>query len=184
MFTGSFSFLFLGLLGDVGRGKAGRGVLGQEFPQERSDPEGWRRELLARSAQAEAVLPEAPAGEPLSTLGLSGIKITLDGDRGTHDLVRIRRGGQGTFDACMKAVRLLLKHGIQLNLGGNFQPGFSQTTTIVPSNDLGLTFNATLANPFPSGVTQPAICSEPFLSAMVSSVTLVPGNESVCGASN
>jgi carboxypeptidase family protein/TonB-dependent receptor-like protein len=41
-------------------------------------------------------------------------------------------------------------------ISGNFQPGFSQTTTIVPSNDLGLTFNATLANPFPSGVTAPA----------------------------
>src|SRR5262245_15418742 len=41
-------------------------------------------------------------------------------------------------------------------ISGNFQPGFSQTTTIVPSNDLGLTFNATLANPFPSGVIPPA----------------------------
>ena len=41
-------------------------------------------------------------------------------------------------------------------ISGNFQPGFSQTTTIVPSNDLGLTFNSTLANPFPSGVVAPA----------------------------
>ena len=41
-------------------------------------------------------------------------------------------------------------------ISGNFQPGFSQTTIIVPSNDLGLTFNATLANPFPSGVVAPA----------------------------
>ncbi len=41
-------------------------------------------------------------------------------------------------------------------ISGNFQPGFSQTSTIVPSNDLGLTFNSTLANPFPSGVVAPA----------------------------
>jgi hypothetical protein len=41
-------------------------------------------------------------------------------------------------------------------ISGNFQPGFSQTTTIVPSNDLGLTFNATLSNPFPSGVVEPS----------------------------
>jgi hypothetical protein len=41
-------------------------------------------------------------------------------------------------------------------IAGNFQPGFSQTTTIVPSNDLGLTFSGTLANPFPSGVIPPA----------------------------
>jgi hypothetical protein len=41
-------------------------------------------------------------------------------------------------------------------IGGVFQPGFSQSTPIVASNDLGLTFNATLANPFPSGVIAPA----------------------------
>jgi TonB dependent receptor len=41
-------------------------------------------------------------------------------------------------------------------IAGDFQPGFSQTTTLVPSNNLGLTFNATLANPFPSGVLAPA----------------------------
>ncbi len=41
-------------------------------------------------------------------------------------------------------------------IGGVFQPGFSQSTPIVASNDLGLTFNATLANPFPSGVLAPA----------------------------
>ena len=35
-----------------------------------------------------------------------------------------------------------------------------------------------------TGVTQPAICSEPFLSAMVSNVRLVAGKESFCGVSN
>jgi hypothetical protein len=39
---------------------------------------------------------------------------------------------------------------------GNFQPGFSQTTPIVPSLDTGLTFQANLANPYPSGVILPA----------------------------
>jgi carboxypeptidase family protein len=41
-------------------------------------------------------------------------------------------------------------------IAGNFQPGFSQSTSLVPSNDLGLTFNATLTNPFPNGVIAPA----------------------------
>jgi uncharacterized protein len=59
----------------------------------------------------------------LRELGLRWVKITLDGDRATHDLVRIRRGGQGTFDRCMQAVRLLLQHGVQVNIGGNFQDG-------------------------------------------------------------
>jgi hypothetical protein len=36
------------------------------------------------------------------------------------------------------------------------QQGFSQRTTLVPSLDNGLTFQATLANPFPSGFIQPA----------------------------
>jgi Carboxypeptidase regulatory-like domain/TonB dependent receptor-like, beta-barrel len=47
-------------------------------------------------------------------------------------------------------------YAVPFIIAGNFQPGFSQTTAIVPSNDLGLTFNATLANPFPSGVIAPA----------------------------
>src|SRR5205814_130516 len=34
--------------------------------------------------------------------------------------------------------------------------GFSQTTTLVPTNDTYLTPYATLANPFPQGIQQPA----------------------------
>jgi Carboxypeptidase regulatory-like domain len=41
-------------------------------------------------------------------------------------------------------------------IAGNFQPGFSQTTTLVPSLDNGLTFRGTLSNPFPDGVTDPS----------------------------
>jgi hypothetical protein len=39
---------------------------------------------------------------------------------------------------------------------GNFQPGFSASTPIVPSLDNGLTFRANLANPFTDGVSDPA----------------------------
>jgi hypothetical protein len=38
---------------------------------------------------------------------------------------------------------------------GNFQPGFSQSTPIVPTLDAGLTFRANLVNPFPDGVQDP-----------------------------
>ena len=41
-------------------------------------------------------------------------------------------------------------------IAGNFQPGFSQSTSIVPTLDRGLTFPATLANPFPDGVIAPS----------------------------
>ena len=36
-----------------------------------------------------------------------------------------------------------------------YQQGFSQRTTLVPSLDNGLTFRATLANPFPDGLLEP-----------------------------
>ena len=39
---------------------------------------------------------------------------------------------------------------------GNFQPGFSQSTSIVPTLDNGLNLRASLASPFPDGVVQPA----------------------------
>jgi Carboxypeptidase regulatory-like domain/TonB dependent receptor-like, beta-barrel len=39
---------------------------------------------------------------------------------------------------------------------GTFQPGFSQSTPIVASPDNGLTFQASLFNPFPNGVLDPA----------------------------
>ena len=38
-------------------------------------------------------------------LGLNGIKITLDGDRDTHNRMRPLRGGQGTFDKIIANVR-------------------------------------------------------------------------------
>jgi hypothetical protein len=41
-------------------------------------------------------------------------------------------------------------------IAGNFQPGFSQTTSLVPTLDRGLTFPATLSNPFPDGVQAPS----------------------------
>jgi Carboxypeptidase regulatory-like domain len=39
---------------------------------------------------------------------------------------------------------------------GNFQPGFSASTPIVPSLDNGLTFRANLVDPYTDGVTDPA----------------------------
>src|SRR5262249_151124 len=37
--------------------------------------------------------------------GLNGIKITLDGDRDTHNRMRPLRGGQGTFDRIIENIR-------------------------------------------------------------------------------
>jgi len=45
---------------------------------------------------------------------------------------------------------------IPFGVDGVFQPGYSQTTSIVPTLNSGLTFVASLANPFPNGVTPPS----------------------------
>ncbi|MDQ3711423.1 MAG: TonB-dependent receptor [Acidobacteriota bacterium] len=39
-------------------------------------------------------------------------------------------------------------------IGAIFQPGFSTPTTVTPSSNNGLTFGATLLNPFPSGIRE------------------------------
>ena len=41
----------------------------------------------------------------LLPLGLNGVKITLDGDRDTHNRMRPLRGGQGTFDRIIENIR-------------------------------------------------------------------------------
>ncbi len=51
--------------------------------------------------------------------GLNGIKITLDGDRDTHNRMRPLRGGQGTFDRIVENVRKVAGR-CRISIGGNF----------------------------------------------------------------
>jgi carboxypeptidase family protein/TonB-dependent receptor-like protein len=51
-------------------------------------------------------------------------------------------------------------YSIPFIISGVLQPGFSQNTSLVPTDDQGLTFRATLANPYPAGVLQPAGASQ------------------------
>lgn len=55
----------------------------------------------------------------LVPFGLTGVKITLDGDRATHDRLRPLRGGQGTFDRIVANMRAIAPK-VRLSLGGNF----------------------------------------------------------------
>jgi uncharacterized protein len=57
--------------------------------------------------------------ERLNRLGLNGIKITLDGDRDAHNRARPLRGGQGTFDKIIAAVREVAPL-TRIAVGGNF----------------------------------------------------------------
>jgi uncharacterized protein len=51
--------------------------------------------------------------------GLNGVKVTLDGDRETHNRMRPLRGGQGTFDKIVQNVRQVA-HKVAISIGGNF----------------------------------------------------------------
>src|SRR5687767_12759768 len=51
--------------------------------------------------------------------GLYGVKITLDGDRDTHNRMRPLRGRQGTFDRIIENVRRVAPK-VAITIGGNF----------------------------------------------------------------
>jgi uncharacterized protein len=55
----------------------------------------------------------------LLPFGLAGMKITLDGDRETHNRMRPLRGKQGTFDRIIENMRRVA-HKVPLTIGGNF----------------------------------------------------------------
>ena len=55
----------------------------------------------------------------LNPLGLSGVKVTLDGDRETHDRMRPLRGGQATFDKIVDNIRQVADR-CNIAIGGNF----------------------------------------------------------------
>jgi uncharacterized protein len=48
-----------------------------------------------------------------------GVKVTLDGDRDTHNRMRPLRGGQGTFDKILSNVRQVADR-CRISIGGNF----------------------------------------------------------------
>ena len=55
----------------------------------------------------------------LEPFGLNNVKITLDGERQTHDRMRPLRGGQGTFDRIIDNIRRVA-HRCNISIGGNF----------------------------------------------------------------
>jgi uncharacterized protein len=55
----------------------------------------------------------------LNQYGLHGVKITLDGDRDTHNRMRPLRGRQGTFDRIVENVRRVANK-VPITIGGNF----------------------------------------------------------------
>ena len=58
----------------------------------------------------------------LKPFGLNGFKVTLDGDRDTHDRMRPLRGGQATFDKIIENIRRV-SGTCNIAIGGNFDEG-------------------------------------------------------------
>jgi uncharacterized protein len=44
------------------------------------------------------------------------VGLSIDGPRAEHDAYRVRRGGRGSFDAAVRAWRLLRRHGVDVNV--------------------------------------------------------------------
>ena len=74
---------------------------------------------MATSIITNGLLLTEEVVDRLLPSGLSGVKITLDGDRATHDRMRPLRGGQGTFDKIIENVRRVADR-VSIAVGGNF----------------------------------------------------------------
>lgn len=99
-----------------------------------------RKDLIVRTAQVFSASMRARAGtfewsmttngvlldqafaRELRRFGDGSIKITLDGDRETHDAARVRRDGSGTFDRIFRNAQAAAPL-VRLRVGGNFLPG-------------------------------------------------------------
>jgi uncharacterized protein len=75
------------------------------------------RQVISLITNGLLLTPEVV--DRLTPYGLFGVKITLDGDRETHDRMRPLRGRQGTFDRIIENVRHVAGK-IPITIGGNF----------------------------------------------------------------
>ena len=74
---------------------------------------------MATSIITNGLLLTPDVVERMVPLGLKGVKITLDGDRETHNRMRPLRGGQGTFDRIVDNIRAVADR-VPISIGGNF----------------------------------------------------------------
>src|SRR5437016_13805067 len=60
--------------------------------------------------------------QKMESFAPGSFKITLDGDRETHDRMRVYRDGRGTFDVIFDNVVALARAGCKVYVGGHFFP--------------------------------------------------------------
>ena len=71
---------------------------------------------------------DRPFVEAMNRFGAGGIKVTLDGDKETHDKTRVYRSGKGSFDVIFENLVAVADH-VKLDVGGNFLPGQQESYT-------------------------------------------------------
>ena len=90
-----------------------------------SSPSGVGRAAKARGVRLRSniitngLLLTPEVVDRMLPFGLNGMKITLDGDRDTHNRMRPLRGGQGTFDRIVENIRPVAGR-CRIAIGGNF----------------------------------------------------------------
>jgi hypothetical protein len=116
-------------------------------------------QAAARANYARNAIPEVPAAN-FQTLG--GVLFADGNSRGLYDLNANRFSPRiGIAWRVRPSVVVRTGYGIYFDCIGAdktdvIQQGFSQATLLIPSLDNGLTFRASLANPFPDGLTPPS----------------------------
>src|SRR6266550_3702983 len=74
---------------------------------------------MAASIITNGMLLTPAVVDRMLPFGLAAVKITLDGDRDTHNRMRPLRGGQGTFDRIIENIRSVAGR-TSIAIGGNF----------------------------------------------------------------
>src|SRR5262245_2038408 len=134
-------------------------------------------EAAAKAAYAASPIPEVPAAN-FNVKG--GLLFADDDNRGFWDTDKnnvqprigvayqlsektMLRGGWGIFT-------------VPAIIFGVNSPGFSQATNIIPTADVGLTFQASLFNPFPFGVDTPPGASQGISTFLGRGFNFIPRN--------
>ena len=112
----------------------------------------------AQAAYAASPLPELPASQ-FRVRG--GLLFATDDNPGTFNpdmnnfQPRLGFAYQANDKTVVRGGWAIYTVPALFDISGIYQPGFSQATNIVPTNDAGVTIRATLSNPFPDGVAEP-----------------------------
>ncbi len=134
-------------------------------------------EAAAKAAYAANPIPEVPASS-FNVKG--GLLFAADSNRGFWDSdknnVQPRVGV-----AYQLSEKTVLRSGwgiftVPAIIFGVNAPGFSQATNIIPTADVGLTFQATLFNPFPFGVDTPPGASQGISTFLGRGFNFIPRN--------